>query len=73
MLCDWNKYDPTTDIISRDLVYGEGQLESTVAYYSPKHEFHYLSNQREDEAWVMVQCDSVTGRGEFMDVALAGD
>lgn len=63
MLCDWSTYDPKADVTARDLVYGDGQVESTVAYHSPGHRYYYLSNQREDEAWIMVQCDSTNGKG----------
>ena len=63
MLCDWNTYEPKTDVISRDLVFGDGEVESTVAYYSPDHTYYYLSDQYEDEVWMMVQSDSTTGKG----------
>ena len=63
MLCDWNTYDPAEDVIARDLVYTDGQLETFVAFHSPKHKYHYVSDQQEDEAWVMIQCDSDHGRG----------
>jgi hypothetical protein len=63
MLCDWNTYDPKSDVISRDLVFGDGHLESTVAYHNDQHKFYYVSEQREDEVWVMVQSDSESGKG----------
>lgn len=65
MLCDWNTYNPKTDVISRDLVFGDGEVESTIAYYNPDHTYYYLSNQQADEAWIMVQSDSTSGKGKF--------
>ena len=63
MLCDWNKYDPKTDIVPQDLVFADGRVESSLVYHNPLHTYYYLSDQREDEAWIMVQYDSASGKG----------
>jgi hypothetical protein len=63
MLCDWSTYDPKSDVIARDLVYTDGDIETFMGYYNPKHRYHYVSDQREDEAWIFVQCDSTNGKG----------
>ncbi|QIW97798.1 hypothetical protein AMS68_003316 [Peltaster fructicola] len=65
MLCDWNTYDVKKDIIARDLVYTDGQLETYVGMHNPKHQYHYLSDQLADEVWIMVQSDSVHGKGMY--------
>jgi hypothetical protein len=46
-------------------VFGDGEVESTIAYYSSDHTYYYLSNQCADEAWIMVQSDSDTGKGKL--------
>lgn len=65
MLCDWSTYDTSNDVVSRDLVYTDGDIETTLGYYNPGHRYYYLSNQTTDEAWLMVQSDSVKGKGKL--------
>lgn len=65
MVCDWTTYDPKTDVIARDMVYPEDAVETYLAFHNPGHKFYYLSGQREDEAWIMVQTDSTHDRGKL--------
>ena len=63
MLCDWTTYNPTTDSITRDIVYSQDVSETLVIYSNPNHAFYYISAQQDDEAWIMVQSDSTCGKG----------
>ncbi|PPJ52978.1 hypothetical protein CBER1_10952 [Cercospora berteroae] len=63
MLCDWSTYDPPQDSIARDIVYLDDAVETYVIRHNPKHQFYYISQQKADEAWIMVQTDSSHTKG----------
>ena len=63
MLCDWSTYNPRTDAVARDIVYPDDAVETMQIFHNPKHKYYYLSDQKDDEVWIMVQSDSSHQKG----------
>jgi len=57
-MCDPRSIKPETDLEPCDLVYPDYVVENRQLYYSPEHEWLYLSGQQPSEAWVFLQSDT---------------
>ncbi|KAF2502334.1 hypothetical protein BU16DRAFT_612011 [Lophium mytilinum] len=57
-MCDPRSIKPETDLEPCDLVYPDYVVENRQLYYSPRHEWVYLSGQQPSEAWVFLQSDT---------------
>lgn len=58
MLVDNSTVDPNTDLEARDMVYFDNVVDTHLAYKSEAYRCKYLSDQKDSEAWVMLQSDS---------------
>lgn len=52
------------DLQKRDMVYPDRVQETLVAYKSDSYKFYYLSEQKTNEALVILQTDSIGVPGE---------
>lgn len=58
MLVDNSTVNADSDLEARDMVYYDNVVDTHLAYRSDAYTFKYLSNQKTNEAWVMLQSDS---------------
>ena len=60
-ICDNSTIDPENDVQPADQVYADRAVENCQVHYSDKQKWYYISDQRDDEAWVFLQADSAKG------------
>ncbi|KAK8104327.1 uncharacterized protein PG998_011360 [Apiospora kogelbergensis] len=58
--CDVRSIDPG-DLVLADQISPGFQGENTLLYFNPRHRFHYVSDQSQDEVWIFKQYDSLMG------------
>lgn len=57
-LCDHRTIDHSSESVAADVVFHNRYTENERLYYSPKHEWYYFKDLRNDEVIMMRQTDS---------------